>query len=98
LPPGVEPIDFDFWDVPAHKMWRIELDDPPSAEEVQGIPFAAIGFDGSPLGGHLFTGESPDGNTSDVYETDPDSNTASLRFTMDGYFNGLYQLDAATAP
>jgi hypothetical protein len=92
LPPGVEPVDFDFWDVPAHKLWRIRLTTPPVAEEVQGTPFSNIGFGGSAFDGHLFTGESPDGNTSQVYETDPDTNTARLRFTMDGYFYGLYEL------
>jgi hypothetical protein len=44
------------------------------------------------LGGHLFAGESPDGSTSEVFEIDPEANTARPRFTMDGYFNGLYEL------
>jgi hypothetical protein len=92
LPEGVEPVDFDFWDVPAHKLWRIELADPPSAEPVDGIPFSAIGFSGTPLGGHLYTGESPDGNDTEVYEIDPVTNSATKRFAMDGYFNGLYGL------
>lgn len=93
LPDGVEPVDFDFWGVPAHKLWRLRLTTPPTAEEVQGIPFSAIGFEGSALDGHLFTGESLDeGKTSDIYETDPDTNTARLRFKMDGYFYGLYAL------
>lgn len=93
LPPDVEPVDFDFWGYQAHKMWRIELADPPSAEPVEGIPFSTIGFAGSMFEGHLYSGESPDGNTSEVYEIDPDTNQASLRFVMDGYFNGLYALD-----
>jgi hypothetical protein len=93
LPPGVMPVDFDFWGERAHKMWRIRLADPPSAEEVRGIPFSAIGFEGSVLGGHLFSGESLDGGgTSEVYDIDPDANAATLRFTMDGYFYGLYDL------
>jgi hypothetical protein len=92
LPAGVKPVDFAFWDYPAHKLWRIHLAAPPTAEEVQGIPFSTIGFAGSVLEGQLYTGESPDGSTSQVYETDPDTNTAHLRFTMDGYFNGLYSL------
>lgn len=25
LPAGLEPVDFEFWSVPAHKLWRIEL-------------------------------------------------------------------------
>ena len=92
LPAGVEPVDFDFWSVPTHKMWRIALGDPPTAEEVQGIPFSAIGFGGSALNGRLYTGESVDGSMSEVYETDPETNQAALRFTMDGYFDGLYEL------
>lgn len=92
LPPDVKPVDFKFWDVPAHKLWRLELADPPRAEEVQGIPFSTVGFSGSAIGGHLFTGESPDQKVSQVYETDPATNSARLRFTMDGYFDGLYEL------
>jgi len=92
LPEDVKPVDFDFWSMPAHKMWRIALADPPIAEVVQGIPFSSIGFGGSALDGRLYTGESPDGAVSEVYETDEETNTAVLRFTMDGYFNGLYEL------
>ncbi|HMI85428.1 MAG TPA: hypothetical protein VK550_15135 [Polyangiaceae bacterium] len=93
LPPGVEPVNFEFWNHPAHKMWRLHLGSPPTAEEVQGIPFSAIGFEGGVVAGKLYTGESPDGSASDVYETDPMTNTAVLRFKMDGYFNALYELD-----
>lgn len=92
LPVGVEPVDFAFWSEPAHKLWRIEFGEPPTAKEVGGAPFSAIGFSGSALGGYLYTGESPDGSRSDVYEIDPENNTAALRFTMDGYFNGVYEL------
>jgi hypothetical protein len=93
LASGQPPVDFDFWSEQAHKLWRIKLADPPVAEEVTDIPFSAIGFTGSALGGHLFSGESVDGGaTSDVYETDPATNRAVLRFRMDGYFNGLYEL------
>lgn len=92
LPDGVQPVDFDFWSMPVHKMWRIQLADPPVAQEVQGIPFSAIGFGGSDLEGRLYTGESDDGSLSQVYETNPEANTAEPRFTMVGYFNGLYEL------
>jgi hypothetical protein len=92
LPEGMEPVDFDFWEERAHKMWRIRLAQPPIAEEVQGVPFSTIGFGGSTFDGRLYSGESPDGSTSEVYEIDPNTNTAVLRFKMDGYFNGLYQL------
>lgn len=94
LPPGVEPVDFGFWTVPSHKVWRIVLGDPPVAEEVQGIPFATLGFSGSRFHGKLYTGESPDGVISEVYEIDPATNTAKLAFVMDGYFTGLFDLAA----
>ena len=94
LPPGVEPVDFGFWDVPSHKVWRIELGDPPMAKEVSGIPFAALGFSGSKFQGKLYTGESPDAQVSEVYEIDPATNEAKLRFVIDGYFTGLFDLSA----
>jgi hypothetical protein len=92
LPDNIKPVDFKFWDYPAHKLWRIELTDPPTAREVDGLPFAAIGFGGTSMGGKLYSGESPDGSKSDVYETDPATNSGKLRFTMDGYFYGLFEL------
>ena len=93
LPPGVEPVDFEFWNHPAHKMWRIELADPPTAREVEGIPFSTVGFSGSMFNGRLYSGESPDGNSTDVFEIDPASGTAQRRFTMDGFFSGLHELN-----
>jgi hypothetical protein len=93
LPDGVTSTGFDYWDARAHKMWELVLADPPMAREVNGIPFSAIGFEGSAFEGRLYTGESvDDGATSDVYETDPATNTAKLRFKMDGYFYGLFSL------
>ncbi len=93
LPEGVEPVDFGFWSESAHKMWRIVLADPPSAEAVEGAPFSAIGFNGSAFNGFLYSGESTDGGaTTDIYEMDPVANTATIRFSMDGYFYGLYEL------
>lgn len=92
LPEGVEPVDYQYWSLPVHKMWRIELADPPIAHEVRGIPFSTIGFGGSALGGRLYTGESDDGSMSQVYETNQEANAAELRFSMVGYFNGLYEL------
>ena len=92
LPPGLEPVDFDFWSVPAHKLWRLKLTNPPTAEQVDGFPFSAIGFGGAALDGHLYEAQSDDGSSSDVYELDAVTNTASLRFQMVGYFNGLYEL------
>jgi hypothetical protein len=93
LPDGVEAVDFDFWEMPAHKMWKIQLADPPTAEEVENVPFAAVGFDEYALDGRLYSGESPDGEVSEVFEIDPQTNHAEKRFDMKGYFNGLYELE-----
>lgn len=91
---GPAPVDFDYWNEQAHKMWRFKLAKPPVAEEVDGLPFSAIGFTGSAIGGKLYSGESLDaGATSEVYETDPVTNKAVLRFKMDGYFSGLFELN-----
>lgn len=92
LPAGVEPVDFAFWDVPAHKTWRLHLTEPPTAEEVQGVPFSTIGFTSMGMDGHLFSPEASAAATTDVYEIDPAANTATLRFQMEGYFYGLYKL------
>ena len=94
LPEGVEPVDFAFWDEPVHKLWRIELGNPPTAKEVEGAPFAAIGFTPVSLDGKYYSGESPDkGATTDVYETDPATNKATIRFKTEGYFYGLFKVD-----
>lgn len=89
LPEGVEPVDYDFWDEPAHKMWTIELGDEPTARAVEGLPFSAVGFTPSTMGGKLYVGEYADGQ-AEVYEIDPETNSGSLRFTMDGYLFGLH--------
>lgn len=94
LPEGVEPAgDFAFWSVPAYKAWRIELGDSPVATEVEGMPFAALGFAGSRHAGKLYTGESPDGSVSEVFAIDPATNSGEFAFRIDGYFVGLYELD-----
>ena len=93
LPDGVEPTSFDFWGYPAFKMWRIELGDEPKAVVVEGAPFSTIGFEGSEVGGKLYSGEASEAATSKVYEIDPQTNVAVEKFTMDGYFYGLNQLD-----
>jgi hypothetical protein len=94
LPDDVKPVDFDFWDQPAHKMWQLELADPPTAKEVEDIPFGAVGFDGVALDGKYYSGESLDsGGSSEVYEIDPETNRAELRFEMTGYLYGLYKLE-----
>lgn len=91
LPDGMTPApDFAFWDVPAHKNWSIKLGDPPTAQEVAGAPFSAIGFTPMAFEGKYYSGESTDGGaTSDIYETDPATNTATIKFKMDGYFYGI---------
>jgi hypothetical protein len=83
---------FEHWDTPAYKMWRITLGDTPTAEEVEGANFSVVGFSPARVAGKLYTPESDDGSESRVYEIDPVTNTASLRFTMDGYFAGLLPL------
>jgi len=97
LPDDVEPVDFGFWNEPAHKLWRIELGDAPRATQVEGIPFSTIGFAGSSVRGKLYTGESPDGSVTDVFEIDPASNRAEKRFEMDGLLNGLFELSTGPA-
>jgi len=95
---GREPDpNFGFWSEPVHKVWRIELGDEPVAVEVEGAPFAGLGFTGSRYEGRLYTGETPDGQVSEVYAIDPDTNTATHAFTIDGYFVGLHELDPAKA-
>jgi hypothetical protein len=93
LPSGLDLVNFEHWDQPAYKLWRIELADPPVAEEVQGANFSVVGFSGSGIGGKLYSPESVDGVESSVYEIDPVSNTATKKFTMDGYFAGLYPIE-----
>ncbi|MET0391163.1 MAG: hypothetical protein ABW321_34645 [Polyangiales bacterium] len=94
LPADVKPVDFDFWDQPSHKLWQIDLADPPTAAEVDGFPFATLGFGGSAIDGTLYMANNPEGDTShsDVYAVDPKTKKASLKFRMDGYFNGIYKL------
>lgn len=91
LPAGVEATDFAFWDMPVHKMWRIELGDQPEAVEVGNAPFASVGFNSTELDGSLYNGNTIDGLT-DVYEIDPDTNTMTKRFSMEGYFYGVFRL------
>jgi hypothetical protein len=93
LPAGIEPVDFDFWNYNAHKLWRLDLGDEPSMKPVEGAPFSAIGFTGVATRGRLYLGESEDaGANSTVYEVDPSTNTMSAAFTMDGYFYGAHAL------
>lgn len=92
ISPDLVQVDFEHWDVPAYKMWRIVLGDTPTAEEVDGANFSVVGFSPASVAGKLYNPESEDGSESSVYEIDPTTNTATLRFTMDGYFAGLLPL------
>lgn len=92
LPAGMTANSFDFWNEPAHKMWRIKLGDTPIAEEVQGFPFTQLGFEAAALDGKLYVGQTDDGVRAQVYEIDPDTNTATKKFTTEGYFNALFRL------
>jgi hypothetical protein len=94
LPPNVKPVDFGFWNEPAHKTWRLNLGDTPTAVPVQNAPFAAVGFTPVAMNGKLYAGGAPGSDgLSEVYVTDPESNAVTGPvFKMEGYFAGLYEL------
>ena len=94
LPEGVEPTSFDFWGEDIGAYWRFDLtQDPPVGEKVDGVPISGIGFPPNALDGKLIIGESIDGGArSQVLSVDPETNAATERFTMDGYFNGVFRL------
>ncbi|AKV04182.1 hypothetical protein AKJ09_10845 [Labilithrix luteola] len=93
LPAGMQPNDFKFWDEVAHKYWRLELGNPPTAKEVEGAPFGSLGFTPVALEGKFYTGESQDkGKTTDVYEIDPETDKATIKFKTDGYFYGIFKV------
>jgi hypothetical protein len=85
-------VNFEHWSEPAYKLWRITLGDQPRAEEVAGADFTVVGFSGSGVNGKYYTSESEDGSESTVFEVDPQANTSVQKFTMDGYYSGLYPL------
>lgn len=94
LPAGMEPVDFKFWNEKTTKMWRLELGNPPTAKPVEGAPFASLGFTPVALDGFYYSGESPNGGqTTDVYQIDPATNVATVKFKIDGYFYGIYKVD-----
>jgi len=88
----LDPVNFEHWDTPAYRMWRLELGDEPTAQAVEGANFSVVGFSPASVAGKLYNPESDDGSESRVYEIDPVTSTATLRFTMDGYFAGLLPL------
>ncbi len=71
IPEDTDRVNFEHWNVPAYKRWRITLGDEPKAEEVEGANFTVVGFSSSGANGKLYSGESEDGSKSTVYETDP---------------------------
>ncbi len=93
IPEDADRLNFEHWNVPAYEMWRITLGDEPSAEVVKGANFSVIGFGPSGIDGKLYDPESDDGSTSIVYEIDPEKNTSTKKFSMQGYFAGLLPLD-----
>jgi len=92
IPSGLDLVNFEHWSVPAFKMWRITLGDSPKAEEVSGANFSVVGFLGSGINGKLYSSESADGTESKVFEIDPATNTSTMKFTMEGYYGGLYPI------
>ncbi|MEO1302993.1 MAG: hypothetical protein AAFV36_07385, partial [Myxococcota bacterium] len=64
----------------------------PTAAKGRPSTTSAVGFVGSAVDGRLYSGESPDNVTSDVFEVAPSDAAAQVRFTMDGLFEGLYSL------
>lgn len=93
LPATVKPVDFEFWKENAHKLWRFNLGDNPTAQEISGSEFSSIGFSGRSSEGAYFIGESFDkGATSTVFRVDVASNTMAKAFTMDGYFYGIFKV------
>ncbi len=92
IPDGADRTMFEHWDVPAYKLWRIELGDTPKAKEVEGANFTFVGFQSSGVGGKLYTSESEDGSESTIFEIDPETNTSVEKFRMKGYFSGIYPI------
>lgn len=93
IPEGTDEVNFAHWSLPAYKMWRIVLGDEPRAEVVKGADFSVVGFSGSGVNGKYYSAQSEDGSESAVYELDPQENTSTLKFTMDGYYSGLYPIE-----
>lgn len=93
IPAGIDRVNFAHWSVPAYKSWRVTFGDVPKFDEVQNTEFTVVGFTGSAAGGKLYTGVSPDGAKSSVSEIDPATNSATAKFTMDGYFSALLPID-----
>ncbi|HSC86766.1 MAG TPA: DUF4374 domain-containing protein [Polyangiaceae bacterium] len=93
IPEDADRANFEHWSVPAYKKWRITLGDEPKAEEVNGANYTVVGFTSSAVDGKLYTSESADGSESTVFEIDPATNTATKKFTTQGYFSALLPLE-----
>jgi hypothetical protein len=92
IPEDVDRTMFEHWDVPAYKLWRIQLGDTPKAKEVEGAHFTVVGFSGSGVDGKYYTSESEDGSESTIFEIDAEENTSVEKFRMKGYFSGIYPI------
>lgn len=94
LPPEIKPVNFAFWKENAHKLWRFNLGDNPTAQEITGSQFSAVGFSGKASEGAYYIGESSDGGaTSRVFRVDVASNSMAQVFTMDGFFYGVTKVE-----
>lgn len=93
IPEDTGRIDYSYWDVPAYKTWRIVFGDEPRAEVVEGAHFSVVGFGGNAVDGKLYISESEDGSESTVFEIDPETNTATQKFTAEGYVSALLRLE-----
>ncbi len=93
VPDGVGFGNFEYWDALAHRMWRIELGDTPTAAPVEGLTFGRVGFGSYRFEGTLYLGETDDGTNTEVFAIDPVTNQATSAFTMTGFFTGIFGLD-----
>ncbi len=92
VPEGTMAYGTGFWSVPAFRLWRFTLGDTIAAEEVSGLPAAIIDFGGSEVDGHFYIGTATPAQETTVYEVDPATNTASVRFTMQGLLREIHRL------
>ncbi len=93
LPEDVDWSGFAWWQEPIGKFWKFDLTtEPPTATEVQGVPFSGIGWDPQPVGGKLYAGEAVDLSTSKIVMIDPETNTATELATTDGLMSDLHGL------
>jgi hypothetical protein len=91
--PEMNTTGFAFWSNPIFKLWKFSLGSPLEAREVQGAPFSYVAFGGATIDGRLYIGEASDnGGSSTVYELDPTTTQAVVKFKMQGFMRDLYRL------